>query len=85
MCPEKSNSSEASALLTDCKCNPGTTGEDGSTCVFCVPGTYKETSGSTACSSCLANSSSVSGSVLATSCLWQFWDLYWVALTVQLA
>jgi hypothetical protein len=66
---KNSNSSEASALLTDCKCNPGTTGEDGSTCVFCVPDTYKETSGFTACSPCLANSTSVSGSVLTTSCL----------------
>ena len=69
LCPQNSNSSAGSALQTDCKCNPGTTGADGSSCVLCVPGTYKENSGSAACSACAEHATSESGSVQAEECL----------------
>jgi hypothetical protein len=65
MCPPHSNSSVKSAFLTDCKCLPGATGEDGQTCELCEAGTYKNISGNSTCQKCNENSFSVRGS---TSC-----------------
>jgi hypothetical protein len=52
MCPGNSTALPGSGLLTDCQCNPGYTGRDGETCVFCVPGKFKQLFGSMACSDC---------------------------------
>ena len=54
-CPSNSNSGAASAFLTDCKCNSGSTGSDGFACSLCAAGTYKIATGSVACTNCSAN------------------------------
>merc|ERR1711871_644057 len=57
-CPAHSNthfaSGRAGTLASDCKCNNGYTGVDGSACTACVPGKYKNESGSAACTDCPA-------------------------------
>jgi hypothetical protein len=62
LCPALSNSSVKSRFLTDCKCLPGATGEDGQTCELCEAGTYKKGSGNGTCQACSENSFSVRGS-----------------------
>ena len=52
-CPPNSNSSEMSSVITDCKCNPGFQGSDGSVCTQCLPGKSKSTVGADLCVSCL--------------------------------
>ncbi|NBX18659.1 MAG: hypothetical protein EBR09_14995 [Proteobacteria bacterium] len=69
LCPANSNSSAASGFLTDCKCNPGFTAPDGATCVACVQGKYKTSSGSAECTLCLANSVSPSASIHPSACV----------------
>jgi hypothetical protein len=68
MCPALSHSNSRSSFITDCKCNAGATGADGSTCISCEAGTYKDTTGSAACETCPASSQSLSGSDDETDC-----------------
>jgi len=51
-CPEYSSAPTASVMVTDCTCEPGSTGVDGSNCTLCVAGTYKSVTGDALCSSC---------------------------------
>ena len=53
-CPSKSNSFEASDKQTDCTCNSGSTGPDGSTCEECIAGKYKILTGDAECTNCVA-------------------------------
>ena len=50
-CPANSNSGAASAGISDCVCNAGWTGTNGS-CAGCMAGKYKPGSGSEACTEC---------------------------------
>jgi hypothetical protein len=51
-CPLNATANPGSGLLTDCKCNPGFTGADGSTCLHCLPGKFKPSRGSSDCTNC---------------------------------
>jgi len=51
-CPSNSGSTAGSTLMTDCKCNAGSTGGDGRHCSRCEAGKYKNTIGSAACIDC---------------------------------
>jgi hypothetical protein len=66
LCPPNSNSSARSVLLTDCKCIPGASGQDGQTCELCEAGEYKASVGNASCTRCSENSFSVRAS---TRCL----------------
>ena len=55
-CPSNSNSSSLSSAITDCRCNPGFEGSDGSVCTQCLPGKSKSTIGADLCVSCLLGS-----------------------------
>jgi len=50
-CPEKSNLPEASGIITECTCNAGSTGSDGTVCMHCDTGKYKTLSGDAVCDS----------------------------------
>ena len=50
-----SQSLAGSALQTDCKCNMGYSGSDGSTCIACPLGAYKPSVGNATCSLCPTN------------------------------
>ena len=67
-CPSGSTSPPSSDNVTDCKCNAGYTGPDGSTCAACEAGKYKAVNGSVACLSCPSHSSSPAGSDNVTDC-----------------
>jgi hypothetical protein len=55
-CPANSETLEPGAAdVQKCKCNAGYTGADGSTCVHCGPGKYKEEKGAAACTNCRAD------------------------------
>ena len=54
-CPANTKAPQVSNELTDCKCLPGYTGQDGSECAPCAPGTYKSVEGSTECVACPAD------------------------------
>jgi hypothetical protein len=75
ICPLHSNSSAASIKRSDCKCNPGYTGNGGisenenSSCTLCRRDHYKDTNGSADCSSCPPFSSSIAGSTNRRDCL----------------
>jgi hypothetical protein len=62
-CTATANSPARSDNVTDCICNKGYTGPDGSHCPACIRGTYKTTNGSDACVVCPRNTYS---SVLAS-------------------
>lgn len=51
-CPLNATANPGSGLQTDCKCNPGFTGADGSTCVHCLPGKFKPSRGNSTCTDC---------------------------------
>ena len=59
ICPGHSNSPVKSGLLTDCTCNAGAYGADGTTCQLCPAGKYKANTGSDACQDCLAGTYSI--------------------------
>ena len=67
-CPSRSVSNQSSAGLTDCKCDVGATGPDGGTCLPCPAGTFKNLTGSVACTRCAFKSTSPNSSVAATDC-----------------
>ena len=64
LCPPNSNSSARSTSLTDCKCIPGFTGQDGQTCEACERGEYKASVGNASCTICSENSYSARGTDL---------------------
>ena len=51
-CPAYSNAPQASIHQSNCTCNMGYTGADGSACSACPRGTYKAVRGSTGCVQC---------------------------------
>ena len=51
-CPPYTSSGAGTKLLTNCICNKGYTGPNGAECAACIAGTYKNVSGSTACTKC---------------------------------
>ena len=68
LCPANSRAGAGSGSQTDCTCDAGYTGADGSTCVPCAAGTYKDASGSAACSACPARMSSAAASLRSSDC-----------------
>ena len=54
-CPNNTNSAAGSFVITSCVCNAGFTGDDGTDCVSCSAGTYKPSTGSSACITCGEN------------------------------
>jgi len=52
-CPKDSDSSVATANLTQCLCRPGYTWQDGETCAACIAGTYKPDVGPQFCTECI--------------------------------
>ena len=54
-CPSNTYSHEASVQLTDCICNAGYTGADGTACIGCEVGKFKDVNGSAACTNCFEN------------------------------
>ena len=51
-CPDDASSFPPRATITDCRCNPGTTGNNGETCGECGTGTYKDRHGAHPCTQC---------------------------------
>ena len=51
-CPMHTYSGDGSGLRTNCSCNLGYTGPDGSECSECLAGSYKDVNGSAPCSLC---------------------------------
>jgi hypothetical protein len=69
-CPFESDSPAGSDRITDCTCNSGYSGADGTPCGACLAGTYKEERGSANCTACGAGFySPVAGASLATDCM----------------
>ena len=54
--------------MTDCTCNRGYTGPDGTDCVACLPNQFKNTTGAAACDDCPAHARSPEASDNATDC-----------------
>lgn len=54
-CPADSNSPATSDDITDCTCNIGFTGADGTVCAACELGKFKDVTGDAACESCAEN------------------------------
>ena len=52
LCPTRGYSSPGSDTIMDCMCNLGYTGPNGTNCSACVPGKFKSTSGTMACTLC---------------------------------
>ena len=69
-CPPNSYSAASSNVIADCKCNAGSTGPDGARwgCTLCAVATYKSSTGSAACSSCLSGYDSFVGSTSEDDC-----------------
>jgi hypothetical protein len=51
-CPSNTQSVQQSDALTDCTCRPGYHGNDGTPCIECSAGTYKDQPGDVLCTSC---------------------------------
>jgi hypothetical protein len=51
-CPINATAPRGSAVLEDCLCDPGYTGPNGGTCVFCPPGKFKPQFGAMSCTAC---------------------------------
>jgi hypothetical protein len=51
-CPPFATALIASSVQTDCKCDPGYTGDDGGTCYQCAVGKFKPENGSISCTNC---------------------------------
>ena len=67
-CPIGTWKSTTGNDLTDCKCNKGWHGADGSACSECEAGKYKENTGSASCSACPDSSTSPAESDDLTDC-----------------
>ena len=69
-CPDNTMAPIGSNEITDCKCLPGYTGEDGLACSPCGFGTYKETVGSSECILCSSDTyQSQTNATSVSSCL----------------
>ena len=53
-CPATTYSGDGSGLLTNCTCNRGYTGDDGTDCIECIAGTWKALNGSSSCILCVS-------------------------------
>ena len=63
-CPENTFSPAGSSMKNNCSCNAGSVGMDGESCVLCIAGTYKRTSGTSVCTKCSAGKySTVEGAI----------------------
>lgn len=51
-CPPFATALTGSSFQTDCKCDPGYTGDDGGSCYQCVVGKFKPENGSISCTNC---------------------------------
>lgn len=51
-CPRNSTSASGSTRFEDCECLPGFEDKNGTTCVACLPGTFKNTTGNHLCALC---------------------------------
>ena len=68
-CPRNSTSPGGSNVVTDCLCEPGTTGiAHTDSCVPCESGKFKSTTGSADCMLCDAGKFSISGLSICTKC-----------------
>ena len=65
-CPENAISPVGST--SNCKCKSGFSGPNGEICTACLAGKYKNTTGSSQCTSCPDGSSSAQKSVSVTAC-----------------
>jgi hypothetical protein len=68
-CPANSFSSAGSTGASQCKCNPGFTGQDGGPCQQCHTGKYKAASGSGGCNQCPEHSTTLFGNTAVSDCL----------------
>ena len=69
-CPVNSGASCRACLASsNCTCNIGFFGPDGGNCISCAPGTYKNATGSDACTSCPAHTTSPNSSSVVTACV----------------
>lgn len=64
-CP--SDSGGGGASVSHCICNAGFTGQDG-ICIGCVPGKFKPTTGSAACTGCNVNSYTTGSAIVCKNC-----------------
>lgn len=53
-CPTNSDSPVGSQELINCRCNAGSSGEDGGVCTLCPLGSFKSSDGDAACTECVA-------------------------------
>ena len=68
-CPVNTDTAAiGSALLVNCTCNRGYTGPDGTACVACAGGTYKNFTGAAPCSTCPERTMSSIGSASIERC-----------------
>jgi len=68
-CPYNMYSSDGSGLLTNCSCNAGYTGDDGTDCIECIAGTWKAVNGSSSCMLCPSGKySNETGQFLESAC-----------------
>ena len=51
-CPANSSSPALSSWWFDCRCDPGSTGQDGGPCAPCAQGSYKNATGNATCDQC---------------------------------
>jgi len=67
-CPLNSISLSSSQNVQDCKCNAGSTGQDGDSCIKCESAKYKDSIGNKTCTLCILQSSSPHGSSSISQC-----------------
>ena len=76
-CPDHANSTPGSMNISNCVCEQGYTGANGTQCTACAHGTYKASSGSEECVRCPQNTfSNISASVQCTACAYGTYRLY---------
>ena len=69
-CPAQSYSGGGSNMMTNCTCNKGYSGPDGSICQACVAGTWKAVNGSSSCILCASGKySSEMGVISEATCV----------------
>ena len=67
-CPLNSISLSSSRNVQDCKCNAGSTGPDGGSCIKCESAKYKDNLGNNSCKLCILQSTSAFGSSSISQC-----------------
>ena len=77
MCPDHAHSGAGSMDISNCVCNKGYTGANGTPCTACPHGTYKASDGSEECEHCPQNTfSNTSASVQCTACAYGTYRLH---------